>query len=206
MKGSKSGKRSCCLVTDFAQSCKVIFLVILSSILTLQAIAESGATIDPEDSVYGEYEVKAAYLYKFPKFITWPEDSFTSDMAAFNLCVLGEDKFGDALLTGQSTTINGRQVKIAYKIEAIETLGCHLLFIGASESGSVDEILPLFDGLPIVTVSDISGFAKAGGIIELTVKKGRIAFKINRGAAHQQHLTISASLLNLAVMVFREDE
>ena len=206
MTGSISGKHSDCCIADFIHSGKVIFLAVLLSVPTLHAGAESRANIDPEESAYGEYEVKAAYLYNFPKFISWPEHSFSTDSTAFNLCVLGENLFGDALLALQSKTINGKQVNIAHKATAHEALSCHLLFISRSESGSIDEILPLFEGLPIVTVSDFGGFAKSGGIIELSIKKGRIVFKINRGAAVRQRLGINASLLNLATEVFQDDE
>src|SRR5687767_10679979 len=44
-----------------------------------------------------EYEVKAAYLYNFGRFVTWPPDS--SDGEAFSICVLGRDPFGRVLDT-----------------------------------------------------------------------------------------------------------
>jgi hypothetical protein len=206
MKSSKSRKHRDCCSADLIHSGWVLLLVVLSSILTLQAFAESGANIAAEELAYSEYKVKAAYLYNFPKFISWPVDSFSTDSAAFNLCVLGENVFEDALLALQSKTVSGKQVKIAYKVKADETLDCHLLFISSSESGNLNEILPVFESIPIVTISDISGFAKAGGIIELTIEKGRIVFIINQAAALRQRLSISASLLDLATTLFQEQE
>ncbi len=44
-----------------------------------------------------EYQIKAAFLYNFAKFIEWPPAAFPSPNAAINLCVLGEDPVGDDL-------------------------------------------------------------------------------------------------------------
>ena len=205
MKCSKSREHTDCFVTYCIHSCRITFLIILSSILTLHCVAETRA-IDPDKSAYGEYEVKAAYLYNFAKFISWPEDSFSSDNSLFNLCVLGENPFGDALFAWQSKKVSGKRVKVAYMAKVHEAPSCHLLFVSQSEFGAVDRILTAFEGHAIVTVSDIKGFAEAGGIIELTIDKGRIGFKINQGAALKQHLSINSSLLDLAKVVIQEDQ
>ena len=38
--------------------------------------------------------VKAAYLYKLPKFVDWPVSAFKGDQKNFVIGVLGEDPFG----------------------------------------------------------------------------------------------------------------
>ena len=205
MKCSKSQEHADCFVTKCIHSGRTTFLVFLSSLLALHCVAETRA-IDSDKSVYGEYQVKAAYLYNFPKFISWPKASFTADKSVFNLCVLGENPFGDALLAWQSKKVNGRQVEIAYKANAHEALGCHLLYMSPSESEAVDEMLRVIEGVAIVTVSDIKGFAEAGGIIELAINRGRIGFRINQGAALRQHLSINSSLLDLATAVIQEEK
>src|SRR4029077_5396612 len=58
-----------------------------------------------------EYEVKAAYLYDFGKFVAWPANVATA--GDFPICVLGEDPFGasfDATIAGE--TINGKKVVV----------------------------------------------------------------------------------------------
>jgi hypothetical protein len=44
-----------------------------------------------------EYKIKAAFLLNFAKFITWPDQTFTSPQQPFSFCVLGQDPFGTAL-------------------------------------------------------------------------------------------------------------
>jgi hypothetical protein len=41
-----------------------------------------------------EYQVKAAYLYGFGRFVEWPSGAAVAADGAFVLCVLGEDPFG----------------------------------------------------------------------------------------------------------------
>ena len=55
-----------------------------------------------------EYEVKAAYLLNFAKFVTWPHRT-RFHRIRFHICVLGDDPFGAVLspmVTGER--VNGR--------------------------------------------------------------------------------------------------
>ena len=45
----------------------------------------------------GEYELKAAFLYNFTKFVEWPEQSFKTADDPIAICILGENSFGRAL-------------------------------------------------------------------------------------------------------------
>ncbi|HEU5051094.1 MAG TPA: YfiR family protein, partial [Gemmatimonadales bacterium] len=44
-----------------------------------------------------EYQVKAAYLLNFARYVSWPEGAFASPTAPLPICVLGADPFGNAL-------------------------------------------------------------------------------------------------------------
>ena len=50
----------------------------------------------------------------------------------------------------------------------------------------------------LLTVSDIKGFAAAGGVIELFAEDGKMRFEINTRAAQRAGLRISSQLLKLA--------
>ena len=81
-----------------------------------------------------EYEVKAAFLYNFAKFIEWPDGAFADTSAPLVLGVLGADPFGIALKqTVQGKTIGGRSLVIQRSREIQHLEGCHLLFISSSE-------------------------------------------------------------------------
>jgi hypothetical protein len=48
-----------------------------------------------------EYEAKAALIYNFAKFTTWPEETFQDAEAPFVFAVLGNNPFGDASAAGR---------------------------------------------------------------------------------------------------------
>ncbi len=57
----------------------------------------------------GEYQVKAAFLYNFAKFVEWPAPTFKTDTDPVRICVLGLDPFGAALgETVGGKTVSGR--------------------------------------------------------------------------------------------------
>src|ERR1700732_1429930 len=46
----------------------------------------------------GEYDVKAAFLFNFTKFVEWPEGSFGDPAAPIVIGIIGDEPFGDSLL------------------------------------------------------------------------------------------------------------
>ena len=53
----------------------------------------------------------------------------------------------------------------------------------------------------MVLVSDLEGFVESGGTVEFKDQGGRLSFLINNSKAKKQGLSVSSSLLNLAVEV-----
>jgi hypothetical protein len=150
-----------------------------------------------------EYEVKAAYLLNFGKFVQWPSLAEQNGGAhSFFLCVLGRDPFGpvlDTTLAGE--TISGKNIISRHIATAQETEGCQVLFISASEEGRVNDILHSLSGTPVLTVSDLPRFTSQGGMIQFVMEQDRVRFEVNLMAAQQAGLSLSSQLLKVAVHV-----
>ena len=56
-------------------------------------------------------------------------------------------------------------------------------------------------GCSVLTVSDIDGFADAGGMIQLVREGGRVRFEVNLDSVRGADLTMSSKLLRLASVV-----
>ena len=164
----------------------------------LAAISAQGASLP-------EYKVKAAFLYKFTKFIEWPDKAFEDANSPFTLCVVGEDPFGGALDPLQGKTAQGREILIL-KTKYLEelTTSCQVVFVSVSERKRIDAIVEVFRLHPALTVSDIKNFARQGGIMNFVKKNKKIRFVINVGAGKRAGLKISAQLLELATVVTDE--
>jgi uncharacterized protein DUF4154 len=147
-----------------------------------------------------EYEVKAAYLYNFGRFVEWPANGNIKDN--FPICVLGQDPFGsslDAVLSGEA--VNDRKLIAKRIATAREAVTCKILFISGSESARVRDILAAVDKNPVLTVSDIPNFIMAGGMIQFVVIDNRVRFSINLAACEMAGLTPSSQLLKVAMEV-----
>lgn len=151
-----------------------------------------------------EYEVKAAYLYDFGKFVAWPKPAAVGD---FNICVLGADPFGasfDATIAGE--TINGKKVVVNRIAKPQDAVNCRILFISASEESQLKEILAVLDRTSVLTVSDISQFTRRGGMIQFVIDAQRVRFEVNVTRAERAGLILSSQLLKVAINVRRDSQ
>jgi hypothetical protein len=149
-----------------------------------------------------EYQIKAAFLYNFAQFINWPSDAFANTNAPFYIGILGDDPFDGSLdETIQDENINGHKI-VAVRSQRIEDLkNCQIIFVSKSEKKHVAEILTELDSKPILTVSEIDGFAQHGGSINFFLAGTKVRFEINREAAQNNGLKISSQLLSVGKIV-----
>ena len=164
-------------------------------VLLLAPMAISAA----QESATNEYQVKAAYLFNFVKFVEWPANIFPSVDTPVEICVVGRNPFGHALedsIAGK--TVGGRRLEITHLSRGVELRSCQILFISSSEKSQMPEILQKLAGASVLTVSDTSGFTENGGIINFVLDGDRVRFDANVEAAGQAHLRLSARLLTVA--------
>lgn len=146
-----------------------------------------------------EYEIKAAFIYNFAKFIEWPETKFTDAKAPLILGILGSGPIGAALESLENKTVRGRQLTIQ-QVAAPENLSqYHMLYICKSEKPELNRIIEHLGSQPILTISDIQDFVKTGGHINLVIRQNKIRFIINSVAAKKANLKISSRLLKLSM-------
>jgi len=148
-----------------------------------------------------EYRVKAAYLYQFTKFAEWPDNGFPDSEAPIRICVLGRNPFKRALDAFSSRTSQDRTLVVEYLASLKEISRCHVVFISRSEKKYLNKILQVTAHSPVLTVSDMEGFAGRGGIIELVIKRGKVRLEINSEASDSAGVKLSSKLLEVATLV-----
>lgn len=155
-----------------------------------------------------EYEIKAAFLYNFIKFVEWPPTAFAAKDSPIIIGVLGNDPFFDAGSSANylELAIAGKSIEerkvIVRRLARTESLKeCQLLFVSASEKSRLKEILDGLRGSNVLTVSETENFCELGGIINFIKQAGKVRFEINPGVAEQGQLKISSRLLNVAKIV-----
>ena len=150
-----------------------------------------------------EYQLKAAYLYNFARFISWPEQSFASGNSNLNICVAGDNPFASVLSGLESKKIEGHTIKVHY----LETpnskslRSCHLAFYHDPET--FRKMLAFKEAaINTVHVSDIEGSADSGGDIEFILLQDKLRFIINNSSMKAKGVQPSASLLELAADIY----
>jgi len=152
-----------------------------------------------ETSAPTEYQIKAAFLYNFAKFVEWPPETFQNTSGSFVIGILGHDPFGsdlDNLLNGK--TIQDKTLVLKRISDIHEASDCNVLFISSSKESELEAILGALKGRPVLTVSDIDQFVQRGGVVGFTVEDRRVRFSINTKVADADGLKISSQLLKLA--------
>ena len=172
------------------KSWSVLAALLLSLCTVGPVAAESSESLS-------EYEVKAAFLFNFAKFVKWPERGAPS----ITVCVLAEDAVERTI----EKTIGGKTLRdkpvVVKRPADLEDHDCQILFISDSRRTELARILRSMNGASVLTVGETDAFAERGGIINFRTENDRVRFEINPEAAQNAGLEISSQLLKLATIV-----
>ena len=172
-----------------------ILLTINFIFMGIAAIPESFSQDITDD------EIKAALVFKFPVYVRWPGGAMNAKIDYFEFRVMGNCRLSDLLSQFDGENVMGKTIRVK-RLSNIEALGnCHMLFISSSEKSNLPAIFKAIKGKPILTVGDMKGFARNGGIINFILKKDSVHFEIDPESGKRAGLKISSKLLRLAKIV-----
>jgi len=170
------------------------------AVLAAVALAPTAAAQEPAAAI--EYQVKAAFLYNFAKFVDWPPETFTRQDALFVVGVLGNESFSvvlDQVVRGKA--INGHAFDVRRLRSPEEAAACQMVFVGAQETRLLPALFKAVRATAVLTVGDGESFTRQGGIMNFVVRDNRVRFEVNTDAAGRAGLSISSKLLQLATIV-----
>lgn len=150
---------------------------------------------------YDEYQVKAAFIHNFPKFIAWPEAKPVGAAAPNALCILGDDPFGANLEGIPEADVPGNELVVSQIRSLTDIRGCRILYISSSEKGRLKQIIEACAGFPVLIVADTEGWARSGVMINFYIEEEMVRFEINHEALLRAGLKASAKLLKIARIV-----
>lgn len=174
----------------------------LRLLVAIGAVTGAAASVSAETAELPEYQLKAAFIYNFAKFITWPSEAFASPDSPIIIAVLGEDPFGPTLQqTLQGKSVTGHPIQIVHIASGEPISACHILFVARSEKERLIGTLERVAGRPVLTVGDFDRFAHRGGMINLFIEGKAIRFEINANATERAGFKVSSKLGGLGVIV-----
>jgi YfiR/HmsC-like len=182
-----------CWTRRIARVSLTLCLILAQTFRPSSAIAQGSAE---------EYEVKAAILYNFTRFVEWPPSAYSDAQAPTVLCILGRDPFGASLTSFAATQVgSARPVQIRHVQNGATIRLCHVLYISSSDRKNLAQIFSNLNGASVLTVGEMSQFAVRGGMIQFELSEKQVHFNINLDTALRADLRISARLLVLAKVV-----
>jgi hypothetical protein len=150
-----------------------------------------------------EYNVKAALLLNFARFIEWPERAFANPRSSIEICVFAPNPFGQALeRTLQGEMVGTRPLSTRDVHSAADTAGCHLLFVPAGTESRAAAVMRQ-TGSHTITVGESRRFEDLDGAVSFVLDGGRVRFTVNLRPVEQRGVRISARMLSLATRVDR---
>jgi len=170
------------------------------------AMVGNPVSLQAEKILAKEYFVKAAFLYNFARLVEWPAKTFSSDSDPIRLCFIGNNPFGEAIKTLENKTVKNRTLQIYRDIELDSASQCQILFISESEKNRMAIIPEQLNQYPVLTVSELPGFAQNQGHIRLYLDTDKtLSLEVNLDAIIRANLKISSRILTLATIVNSEE-
>ena len=158
-----------------------------------------------EPVVAKEYQIKAAFLFHFTKFVEWPAEKFAETNSPIVIGVLGRNPFGTALAeTVKDRKVNGRAIQVRQVNSVAEVKGLHVVFISGAEPNRFEVHEAVLKESAVLGVGESETFLTRGGTIRFALEEDRVCFEVDLNSAERAQLKLSAQLLKLARAVTRK--
>lgn len=154
-------------------------------------------------AVSKEYRLKAAFIFHFLRYTTWPDKAFDGDEdAPFLFGLIGKNPFEDHLKELlDEKEIHGRKIRYKTCKNAEEAATCHALFLSPDALKTHPELLSELREKPILLIGESKNFAADGGMLGFFIEEDKVRFEACRSHINEADLNVSSRLLNLARIV-----
>ncbi|MFA5555173.1 MAG: YfiR family protein [Phycisphaerae bacterium] len=179
-----------------------------------------------DSAEFREYQVKAAFLYNFTKFVDWPDEIMSDASQPFIIGIIcDEGTHKDAYVPLEKEQVKGKNIILMHmnklvlptkpeddSLEEFQTniqqvKQCHLLFICKSAIKKHNDIIRIVGESPVLTVTESSDFSEEYSIINFVKQDQKVRFEVSLTQAKKSHIKVRSGLLRLAVRVLgREQE
>lgn len=150
----------------------------------------------------GEYELKAAFIYRIIGFVEWPGKPAAG--APLRVCVFGGNPFGTALDMLRGRKVDDHPIEVRLSDANTTTDGlrdCHVLFVASAGEKHLARVVALAREAGVFTIGDTEGFARRGIMLNFYIERDNVRFEINRDVARAGGIRLSSKLLSLARII-----
>ncbi|NRB38755.1 MAG: YfiR family protein [Pseudomonadales bacterium] len=150
-------------------------------------------------------QAKALFLFNFANFVRWPKQAFTQNHDKLKMCIFGDANLGSFLDQVDGTRIRDKRL-LVIKTNVLDDIkkGCHILFVSQNKQDLLPTLFNSVQHIYVLSVSDVEGFARNGGVISIVRTFDKLTFEINLDVALKNGLLINSDLLSLARIIGRD--
>lgn len=169
----------------------------------LCAIGSVGNLSSQEPLIDREAKIKAAYLYKFIRYVQWPDAAFDGPDSPIVIGTVGADPVNQYLMAiAKHRSAGDRRLIYQSVTSANQAKKCHILFVSDNiDPATLGSILPSLRDEPVLLVGEHPSFLSTGGIISFYVVNNNIRLQLSLTSAAKHQLKISSQLAKLAQIV-----
>ena len=143
-----------------------VAVVVMGVVSALPVCATAQAAAQPSDM-----DVKAAFLPRFARYVTWPPSAAPKNADPFVLCVIGSQSFGNSVeAAAQSQSADGRHILVRKIGSGNAAVGCQIVFVADTALQPAAQVLAAIGKRPVLTVTD-GGSGAAKGIHPLHARR-----------------------------------
>ena len=188
------------------QSCITIGKLIPTVLLACVFLIAGHIRVNAQEPSW-DYQVKAAMVYKFLGYSTWPDKRFKDAQSPYQIWVIGSDDIKNELTAiVEQRVIDGRSIEI-HATKSVNQIGdAHLVFVSRKMEASLPVLLPLARKKSFLIVTENENGLVHGSTINLRQVDNRIRFDISLSSAKENGISLSSRLLAIAITVKEERE
>lgn len=167
---------------------KVVFSILLLLTCVLPAQESS------------EYRLKAAFIERFTRFITWPIDKPLKDPVIIGIS--GDGKiFLEMKSFFETAKIQNHRVEVRNILPGSSYASFDIIVIGSNSKHTIGEIKKKLGNKPVLIVGDSPQMATQGAMFSFTLAEGKLKFLVNCKELDSMELKVSSILLNSATVI-----
>ncbi len=174
----------------------------LAALLALAWVCTGRGMAQAEASAAAEYDVKAAFLYHFTRYLQWPK---AAEPDSFTIVVVGKSGIVAPLQEiSRKKTVGSMPIVVRQCFDVAQIGHPRIVFLAKSAVSKLSQVLEKTQGTDILTVGETEGLGARGVPVNFVERDGNVKFEMNEGLLRESRIQVGSQLLKLAILVNTE--
>lgn len=144
-------------------------------------------------------QLKAAFIYNFTKYISFPD---ASRLTSYKIGVLGDSEILTPLRQiAEKKMINDKPIMVYHFKTLSDLRACQILFISSSFTEPIPDILGGLVNRATLTIGDAPDLCRQGVMINFFLQSDMLKFELSHQRLEAAGFKVSSQLLKLARLV-----